>query len=76
MARLTDEQVEMEIVKLRQSEYVKLAKKEQNIRYERRNLLSQLQGMERRGRELVAAGIDRDNIREVLFGEGDFGDEE
>ena len=76
MARLTDEQIEREILKLRQSEYVKLAKKEQNIRYERRNLLSQLQGMERRGRELAAAGIDRDNIREVLFGEGDFGDEE
>ena len=76
MARLTDEQVEMEIVKLRQSEYVKLAKKEQNIRYERRNLLSQLQGMERRGRELAAAGIDRENIREVLFQDGDFLDEE
>lgn len=76
MARLTDEQVEMEIVKLRQSEYVKLAKKEQNIRYERRNLLSQLQGMERRGKELAAAGIDRENIREVLFGDGDFCDEE
>ena len=76
MARLTDEQVEMEIVKLRQSEYVKLAKKEQNIRYERRNLLSQLQGMERRGKELAAAGIDRENIREVLFQDGDFLDEE
>jgi hypothetical protein len=76
MARLTDEQVEMEIVKLRQSEYVKLAKKEQNIRYERRNLLSQLQGMERRGKELAAAGIDRENIREVLFQDGDFCDEE
>jgi hypothetical protein len=55
---------------------VKLAKKEQNIRYERRNLLSQLQGMERRGKELAAAGIDRENIREVLFQDGDFCDEE
>ena len=76
MARLTDEQIEREILKLRQSEYVKLAKKEQNIRYERRNLLSQLQGMERRGKELAAAGIDRENIREVLFQDGDFCDEE
>ena len=76
MARMTDEQIEREILKLRQSEYVKLAKKEQNIRYERRNLLSQLQGMERRGKELAAAGIDRENIREVLFQDGDFCDEE
>ena len=72
MARLTDEQVEMEIAKLQRSEYVKLAKKEENIRYARRNYLNQLQAQERRGKQLAAAGINSDNIRRVLFGEDDF----
>lgn len=76
MARLTDEQVEREIARLQRSEYVKLAKKEENLRYARRNKLSQLKGYERRGKELAAAGIDRDNIGEVLFGEGDIDETE
>lgn len=76
MVRLTDEQVEMEIARLQRSEYVKLAKREENLRYARRNYLSQLKIQERRGKELAAAGIDKDNIREVLFGKGDFGDKE
>ncbi len=72
MARLTDEQVEREIARLQRSEYVKLAKKEENIRNARRNYLCQLRSQEKRGKELASAGIDSDNIREVLFGEGDF----
>lgn len=72
MVRLTDEQVEREIARLQQSELVKLAKKEENIRYARRNYLNQLKGYERRGAQLAAAGIDRDNIKAVLFGEDDF----
>lgn len=76
MARLTDEQVEREIARLQRSEYVKLAKKEENIRNARRNYLCQLRSQEKRGKELAAAGIDRDNIKQVLFGEDDFCDEE
>lgn len=76
MARLTDEQVEREIARLQRSEYVKLAKKEENIRYARRNYLSQLKAYERRGKELASAGIDSDNIRRVLFGEDDFDETE
>lgn len=76
MARLTDEQVEMEIARLRGSEYVKLAKKEENIRNARRNILCALRAQEKRGKELAAAGIDRDNIKQVLFGEDDFDETE
>lgn len=76
MAKLTDEQVEREIARLQRSEYVKLAKKEENIRNARRNYLCQLRSQEKRGKELAAAGIDRDNIKQVLFGEDDFCDEE
>ena len=36
---LTDEQVEAEIEKLKKSEFVKLAKKEEQIRYRRRQYL-------------------------------------
>lgn len=76
MARLTDEQVELEIARLRKSEYVKLAKKEENIRNARRNILYNLRSLEKRGKELAYAGIDSDNIKAVLFGEDDFCDEE
>ena len=59
MARefLTDEQVEKEIERLRESEHVKLAKKEIRIKYKRRQYLYQLRNMEKRGKELAEAGI-------------------
>lgn len=40
--KLTDEGVENEIARLRESPYVQLAKKEQRIRYRRRQYLYQL----------------------------------
>ena len=65
---LTDEQVENEIERLNQSPYVALARKEQRIKYKRRQYLYQLRNMEKHGRELQAAGI----TMEVLNGlEGD-----
>jgi hypothetical protein len=54
---LTDSQVEQEIEKLLKSPLVKLAKREQQIRYKRRQYLYQLRGYEKKGRELQAAGI-------------------
>ena len=59
MARetLTDEQVEQEIARLRDSEYVRLAKKEEAIRYRRRQYLYQLRSYEKKGRELAAVGL-------------------
>ena len=54
---LTDEQVEREIKKLQASPLVKLAKKEERIRYKRRQLLYCLRNYEKKGRELQEAGI-------------------
>ena len=56
-AYLTDEQVEQEIERLRESEFVKLARKEQRIRYKRRQVLYQLRDYEKKGKALAAAGI-------------------
>ena len=64
----TDEEVEIEIHRLYNSEEVKLAKKEQNIKYRRRQQMWNLQFMEKRGRQLMDMGIDFDNIEERLFG--------
>lgn len=54
---LTDEQVEKEIESLRNSEYVKLAKKETQIRYRRRQYLYGLRQLEKKGKELSDAGV-------------------
>ena len=54
---LTDSQVEQEIERLLKSPLVKLAKREQQIRYKRRQYLYQLRNFEKKGRELQAAGI-------------------
>lgn len=54
---LTDEQVEQEIERLCESPLVKLAKKEEAIRYRRRQYLYKLKCYERKGKELAEAGI-------------------
>lgn len=54
---LTDEQVEFEIERLKKSEFVKLAKKEEKIRYRRRQYLYCLRQYEKKGKELAEAGI-------------------
>ena len=59
MARqgLTDNQVEQEIEKLKNSQYVKLARKEEQIRYRRRKYLYTLRQYERMGKELEKSGV-------------------
>lgn len=54
---LTDEQVELEIERLKNSKYVKLAKKEEQIRYRRRQYLYKLRKYEKDGKELAKSGI-------------------
>lgn len=54
---LTDEQVEKEIEKLQGSPLVKLARKEERIRYKRRQYLYTLRAYEKKGKELQRAGI-------------------
>lgn len=61
---LTDEEVEQEIEKLRESDLVKLARRELRIRYKRRQFLYQLRNLEKKGQELMDAGI----TMEVLDG--------
>lgn len=68
---LTDEQVEMEIKRLWQSDEVRLAKKETNIKYRRRQQLYQLRLMEKRGAELMEQGYTFENIESRMFGEID-----
>ena len=64
---LTDEQVEMEIERLRCDPMVQLARKEERIRYRRRQQLYQLRNLEKRGLALAAKGITYDNIETKLF---------
>ena len=54
---LTDAQVEREIEKLQDSPLVKLARKEERIRYKRRQYLYTLRAYEKKGKELEKAGI-------------------
>ena len=65
----TDEEVEIEIHRLQESDDVRLAKKEQYIKYRRRQQMWNLQFMEKRGKQLREMGIDFDNIEEKLFGD-------
>lgn len=65
----TDEQVEAEIARLNSSEYVKLARKEQNIKYRRRQLMWTMQYLEARGKQLASEGITPENMEQRLFGE-------
>ena len=75
MARdwLTDEQVEREIERLRESEFVKLAKKEERVRLRRRNYLYCLRTLEKKGKELAASGITMDMLDSL--GREEFDDE-
>lgn len=63
---LTDEQVDIEIERLTNSEEVQLARKEQRIKYKKRQYLYQLRFYEKRGKELKKEGITMDNIDEKL----------
>ena len=59
---LTDEQVEREIERLSQSEAVKLARREQRIKYRRRQQLYTLRAYEKRGIELMKNGVTLENL--------------
>lgn len=63
---LTDEAVEREIERLTATDAVRLARKELRLKYKRRQQLYQLRNLEKRGKELMAAGITYDNIEEMM----------
>lgn len=60
--KLTDEEVEQEIAELQNSPYVKLAKKEQRIRYRRRQFLYGLRDLEKKGRALANTGVTLESL--------------
>lgn len=68
---LTDQEVEAEIESLRTSPMVQLARKEQHLKYKRRQALYQLRNLEKRGCQLAERGITMDNIDVMLFGDAD-----
>lgn len=61
-AWLTDEEVEQEIARLNASEAVALARREQRLRYKRRQYLYQLRDLEKKGKALMEAGITREAL--------------
>jgi hypothetical protein len=65
---LTDEQVEMEIERLQESPYVKLARKDEQIRYRRRQRLYTLRNYEKRGKELAKSGITMEMLEVMSKG--------
>lgn len=68
---LTDQGVEVEIERLRESHYVKLAKKEEALRYRRRQYMYQLRAYEKKGRKLEAQGYTLDNLEEMMWNNDD-----
>ncbi len=62
----TMEEIEQEIERLRNSEFVKLARKEQRLRYKRRQTLYQLRNLDKRGRELAESGLTLETMEEQL----------
>lgn len=62
---LTKEMTE-ELERLNESEYVSLARLEKRIMYRERQRLYQLRALEKRGRELAAAGFTRQNMEARL----------
>lgn len=64
---LTDEAVESEIARLTNTPAVKLARREQRLKYKRRQQLYVLRALEKRGKELAAAGITIENIDAMML---------
>lgn len=63
---LTDEMVEKEIERLQKSEFVKLAKKEERMRFRRRQQLYSLRLYEKKGKELAALGITMETLETMM----------
>lgn len=70
---LTDEQVEIEIERLKQSPYVALARREQRLKYRRRQVLYQLRDLEKKGLALTKAGITME-VLDAMYAPSDLED--
>lgn len=63
---LTEEAVEREIARLTATDEVKLARRELRLKYKRRQQLYTLRTLEKRGKELIEAGVTMENIDEMM----------
>ena len=61
---LTDEEVEMEIERLKESEAVKLAQREHRFKYRRRQYMYTLRQFEKRGKELMRSGVTEADFKD------------
>ena len=61
---LTDKQVDTEIGRLLESPMVKLAKRDQAIRYRKRQYMYNLRTLEKRGIELANMGVTLESLNE------------
>lgn len=57
-----EDAVEAEIARLLQSDAVKLAKREERIRYRRKQYMYQLRSYEKRGKQLMADGVTMESL--------------
>jgi hypothetical protein len=62
---LTDEEVEREIERLKESEAVKLARKKMRLEYRQRQKLYTLRDLEKKGKALMAAGITSEMLDQM-----------
>ena len=65
---MTDEAVEEEIARLQASPLVKLARKEEAIRYRRRQYMYCLRQYEKKGRALEADGVTMETLEALAHG--------
>lgn len=61
----TDEDIEEEISRLKDSYYVKLAKKEERIRCRRRQYAYALRVYEKKGKQLAAQGVTLESLDDL-----------
>ena len=65
---LSDHQVEEEIARLTKSPYVKLARQQERIKYQRRQYLYTLRDLEKKGKALYDSGITLDDEEAMALG--------
>ena len=65
---ITDEMVEDEITRLQTSPLVKLARKEERIRNQRRQYMYTLRMYEKKGRQLAQEGVTLESLEAMAYG--------
>ncbi len=66
MAVILTDTFKDEIERLKASEHVKLARKEQRLKYKQRQFLYQLRNLEKRGKVLAAQGFTLENLEAMI----------